>query len=104
MGVSRIALGSDYPYPLGEIEPFDKATRLDPKGNICPYEKTKDIYPGHMIENLPEDNSHMDKAWEKFHWIPRQDGGGHPRELPVLSQTMKQRILSGTAREWLGLA
>jgi aminocarboxymuconate-semialdehyde decarboxylase len=50
MGVERIALGSDYPYPLGERN-----------------------YPGCMIEHLP-----------------------------VLTDQQRDRMLAGTAKEWLG--
>ncbi len=74
-GVERIAMGSDYPYPLGEIDPFDGQTMQDAKGNQCPYPQAKGIYPGHMVENLPG-----------------------------LTDTQRQRILCGTAKEWLGLA
>lgn len=49
MGVERIAMGSDYPYPLGEMN-----------------------YPGKLIEHLD------------------------------ISDTQRQRLLSGTAKEWLG--
>jgi aminocarboxymuconate-semialdehyde decarboxylase len=104
IGVDRIAMGSDYPYPLGEIDPFDKDTKRDPKDNICPYENTKTIYPGHMIEHLPCPDTDMNKAWEHFSWIPQIDGGGRKRDLPKLEDKDKQRILSGTAKEWLGLA
>jgi aminocarboxymuconate-semialdehyde decarboxylase len=49
-GVERIALGTDYPFPLGEVE------------------------PGRLIESLPE-----------------------------LTGAQKERLLAGTAREFLGL-
>jgi aminocarboxymuconate-semialdehyde decarboxylase len=49
-GVQRVALGSDYPFPLGEE------------------------HPGELIESIPE-----------------------------LSSEEKARLLSGTAREFLGL-
>lgn len=104
IGINRIAMGSDYPYPLGEIEPFDPHTKQDPKGNICPYDNIKAIYPGHMIEHLPSCKNDINKAWDHFHWIPKHDAGGHPRELPTLTNKEKQRLLSGTAKEWLGLA
>lgn len=58
MGVKRIAMGSDYPYPLGE---------LDTIGN-------KGIYPGHLIEHLQG-----------------------------LTDQQRDRMLSGTAKEWLGV-
>jgi len=103
LGINRIAMGSDYPYPLGEVDPFDNNTHKDPKGNACPYEKTKNIYPGHMIEHLPESDADMAKAWEHFHWIPHRDAGGDPRILPCLTDKQKQRMLSGTAKEWLGI-
>ncbi|TAL38101.1 MAG: amidohydrolase [Alphaproteobacteria bacterium] len=75
LGAKRVAMGSDYPYPLGEIDPFDAATLLDPKGNKCPYPVAKEIYPGHAVEHLEgiDDND-------------------------------RQRLLSGTAKEWLGVA
>lgn len=75
LGVERIAMGSDYPYPLGEMEPFNADTRLDTMGNRCPYPNPKGLYPGHLIEHL--------------------EG---------LSDTQRQRLLSGTAKEWLGVA
>jgi len=49
MGVERIAMGSDYPYPLGEMD-----------------------YPGKLIEHLD------------------------------ITEAQRQRLLSGTAKEWLG--
>jgi aminocarboxymuconate-semialdehyde decarboxylase len=49
MGVERVAMGSDYPYPLGEMD-----------------------YPGKLIE-------HID-----------------------ITDAQRQRLLSGTAKEWLG--
>ena len=49
MGSDQIALGSDYPFPLGELQ------------------------PGNMIEKMD------------------------------LSDSVKQRLLAGTALEWLGL-
>lgn len=57
IGESRVAMGSDYPYPLGEV---------DPSG-------ANKIYPGRLIE-----------------------------EHPSLTAAQKQRLLSGTAKEWLG--
>lgn len=57
MGAERIAMGSDYPYPLGELDTIGR----------------KGIYPGHMIEHLR----------------------GITAEQLV-------RLLSGTAKEWLG--
>lgn len=71
----RVAVGSDYPYPLGEIDPFDAQTLLDPKGNRCPYPKTKGIYPGFAAEHLEGINDND-----------------------------RQYLLSGTAKEWLGVA
>lgn len=103
IGANRIAMGSDYPYPLGEIDPFDPKTHKDPKGNECPYDDVKGIYPGHMIEHLPGPDTAMDAAWEHFNWIPHEDAGGAPRDLPRLTDAQRQRILSGTAKEWLGL-
>lgn len=72
VGETRIALGSDYPYPLGEMDPFDAQTKADLKGNKCPYPDVKGIYPGHMIEHM------------------------------ALTEPQKQRLLFGTAKEWLG--
>lgn len=74
-GADRIAMGSDYPYPLGEIDPFDAATGLDPRGNRCPYPETKRIYPGHGVDTLA-----------------------------ALTPAQRGRMLSGTAKEWLGIA
>ncbi len=84
LGVNRIAMGSDYPYPLGE---------LDVIGD-------KQIYPGAMVEHLPESAAGMDAAWQKFHWLPRSNADG-ARMLPILTAAQKQRMLAGTAREWL---
>ncbi len=75
LGAKRLAVGSDYPYPLGEIDPFDKQTRRDPKGNLCPYPETKGIYPGFAAEHL--------------------EG---------ISDADRTRLLAGTAKEWLGVA
>lgn len=75
VGTDRIAMGSDYPYPLGEIDPFDPATMRDPKGNLCPYDRVKGIYPGSLIERSA-----------------------------LFSDAEKQRMLSGTAKEWLGIS
>jgi aminocarboxymuconate-semialdehyde decarboxylase len=85
LGANRIAMGSDYPYPLGEI---------DAQG-------IKKIYPGHMIEHLPESSADMAKAWKQFHWMACDNADG-PRDLPCLTQAQKERLLSGTAKEWLG--
>ena len=85
LGVSRIALGSDYPYPLGEMGATgDKA-----------------IYPGHMIEHLPISPDEMKAAWAHFHWLAHENADG-PRDLPCLTAAQKERMLSGTAKEWLG--
>lgn len=74
LGIDRVAMGSDYPYPLGEIDPFDAETLVNLYGYKCPYPEAKGIYPGHAVE-------HMD-----------------------FNDTQKQRLLSGTAKEWLGVA
>ena len=102
LGSSRMALGSDYPYPLGEVDPFDAKTLEDPKQNKCPYSQTKNIYPGHMTEHLPTGPADQDKAWEHFNWLPRSNADGE-RELPTLSETQKENILYKTAKRWLGL-
>ncbi len=102
IGINRIAMGSDYPYPLGEIDPFDPQSMEDPKGNKCPYDTVKGIYPGHMVEHLPGPDTTMEEAWQYFNWIPHRDAGGDPRQLPRLRDEQRQRILSGTAKEWLG--
>jgi aminocarboxymuconate-semialdehyde decarboxylase len=75
LGAKRVAVGSDYPYPLGEIDPFDAKTLLDPKGNRCPYPETKGIYPGFAAEHLKD-----------------------------ITEADRLRLLSGTAKEWLGVA
>ena len=102
IGASRMAMGSDYPYPLGEIDPFDAQSKKDPKGNAAPYPATKGIYPGHMIEHLPGPDTDMKKAWEHFNWLPQENADGL-RNLPRLSDEQKDRMLSGTAKEWLGI-
>jgi aminocarboxymuconate-semialdehyde decarboxylase len=101
LGVNRIAMGSDYPYPLGEIDPFDAKSGKDSQGNARPYDAGKGIYPGHMIEHLPTSAADRASAWEHFNWLPRDNSDG-PRQLPSLTETQKRRILSGTAKEWLG--
>ena len=73
LGIDRVAMGSDYPYPLGEIDPFDAETLLNLYGYKCPYPKAKGIYPGHAVEHLG------------------------------LDEKQTQRLLSGTAKEWLGV-
>jgi len=100
LGSERTALGSDYPYPLGEVDPFDHGTHLDPKGNRCPYPRTKGIYPGHMVEHLPSGAEHMEKAWEHLHWLPRENSDGL-RDLPTFTATQKENILHLTAKRWL---
>jgi aminocarboxymuconate-semialdehyde decarboxylase len=84
LGTNRIAMGSDYPYPLGEMGAVGD----------------KRIYPGHMIEHLPEVSGDMDAAWAHFHWLSRETADG-PRDLPYLSRERKERMLAGTAKEWL---
>lgn len=84
LGVNRIAMGSDYPYPLGELDTVGK----------------KNIYPGYMIQHLPETKEALQAAWKHFHWMPKDNADG-ARELPCLSKTQKARMLSGTAKEWL---
>jgi aminocarboxymuconate-semialdehyde decarboxylase len=101
LGANRVAMGSDYPYPLGEVDPFDAETKKDPLGNICPFSELKGIYPGHMIEHLPESAEQQEQAWQHFNWLPRKNAAGE-RHLPYLTTVQKQQILSGTAKEWLG--
>jgi aminocarboxymuconate-semialdehyde decarboxylase len=86
LGAERVAMGSDYPYPLGE---------MDPHGS-------KGIFPGHTIRHLPEsdDAASQDAAWQHFPWLPREHCGG-PRPLPVVSAEHKQQILHKTAKDWL---
>lgn len=102
LGSSRVAMGSDYPYPLGEVDPFDAHSKEDPKGNACPYPQTKGIYPGHMIEHLPSCPEEQDAAWKHFNWLARDNADG-PRDLPVLSVQQKENMLHLTAKKWLGL-
>lgn len=100
-GARRIAMGSDYPYPLGEMDPF--ITGIDPQCNACPYPTAKGIYPGHMVEHLPSsfnDQSEQESAWRHFPWLNRGNADG-PRFLPCLTDAQKQSILSETAKEWL---
>lgn len=101
LGTERIAMGSDYPYPLGELDPFDASTKTDPKGNLCPYDSIKGIYPGHMVEHLPGPDTPMATAYAHFNWITPTNADG-PRALPRLTDHQKQRLLSGTAKAWLG--
>jgi aminocarboxymuconate-semialdehyde decarboxylase len=99
IGVDRVALGTDYPYPLGEIDSFNAQTYRDVMDNECPYEERKGIYPGHMIEHLPHSAGGEKKAWAHFNWLPQAG-----RKLPVYNAEEKDRMLAGTAREWLGEA
>jgi aminocarboxymuconate-semialdehyde decarboxylase len=85
LGTQRIAMGSDYPYPLGEMDPFT----------------ARRIYPGHMIEHLPTSDRDSAAAWEHFHWLPRGNADG-ARRLPLLTYAQKNQLLCGTAKEWLG--
>lgn len=102
LGSSRIAMGSDYPYPLGEIEPYNQQSFLDPKGKKCPYEKIKGIYPGHMIEHLPSSLGENEKAaWKNFKQIGSVNADG-ARNLPVLSDVQKENLLFKSAKSWLG--
>lgn len=68
LGAERVAMGSDYPYPLGELDPIGK----------------RGLYPGYCVQQ------------QEFSWI----GKGVSLSLTPAQQ---QRILSGTAKEWLGL-
>jgi aminocarboxymuconate-semialdehyde decarboxylase len=90
LGTRRVAMGSDYPYPLGEMgtTPFDSADPL------------RNIYPGHMIHHLPETMEEMEAAWQHFHWLTRDTADG-PRRLPLISSKQKLQLLSETAKEWL---
>lgn len=83
LGVHRLAMGSDYPYPLGEMD------ALGDRG----------LYPGFMIEHLPKHSDEMTACTQHFPWIHRKE---HP--LPCLSLEQKQRLLSGTAKEWLAMS
>ncbi|HYD19020.1 MAG TPA: amidohydrolase family protein [Patescibacteria group bacterium] len=74
LGVERVAMGSDYPYPLGEMDCFDPVTRTNLYGYACPYPEPKGVYPGYDVERL------------------------------AISKEDKLRLLSGTAKEWLGSA
>lgn len=74
LGFDRVAMGSDYPYPLGEIDPFDAQTRTSALGLKTNYPLVKGVYPGHAVEHLD------------------------------ITDEQKQRLLSGTAKEWLGVA
>lgn len=82
LGAGRITVGSDYPYPLGEMDPFG----------------TKGIYPGHMAEHLPDADMPMKDALTAFSWI---DGLS---AVPRINDEERARLLSGTAKEWLGVA
>ena len=101
LGTHRIAMGSDYPYPLGEIDPFDAGTRQDAKGSLCTYSTPKGIYPGHMIDHLPASERDVTAAWQYFHWLPRDNADG-ARSLPQLTDAQKNQLQHGTAKEWLG--
>lgn len=103
LGSSRMAMGSDYPYPLGEVDPFDGESLTDPKGNVCPRCEVKGLYPGHMVEHLPSNPEERPAAWAHFHWLPRENADG-PRVLPLFSQEAKDNILFRTAKKWLGLS
>lgn len=85
LGAHRLAMGSDYPYPLGELDVVGK----------------KKIYPGYMIEHLPAAASDVEAAWDCFPWLERENADG-PRALPCLTDAQKERLLCGTAKEWLG--
>jgi aminocarboxymuconate-semialdehyde decarboxylase len=86
MGAGRIAMGSDYPYPLGEMDPLGQ----------------KGVYPGHMIEHLPGTDDDMGAAWAHFPWIGDKAADGAPRDLPRVTEEQRRRMLAGTAKEWLG--
>ncbi len=82
LGPHRIAMGSDYPYPLGET---------------C-----HGTYPGHMIQHLPEshDLQEHEAAWQHFPHLQRLRGDGE-RTLPVLTSEDKQQLLHKSAKDWL---
>ena len=84
LGVDRIAMGSDYPYPLGELDVIGK----------------KGLYPGYMVEHLPVTRQDMQKAWQAFPWLSPSHATDS-RALLCLNEDQKQHILSGTAKEWL---
>jgi aminocarboxymuconate-semialdehyde decarboxylase len=94
LGTHRIAMGSDYPYPLGEMDHFEN-------GYPCSNRMPKNIYPGHMVEHLPASDRDMTAAWQHFHWLPRDNADG-VRCLPQLTDAQKMRLMHGTAKEWLG--
>jgi len=96
LGASRVAMGSDYPYPLGEIDPLS----LDISDPDYQSRPARGIYPGHMIKHLPESPDDMETAWQHFHWLARDTADG-PRHLPLLTASQKKQLLSETAKEWL---
>ena len=54
-----------------------------------------------MIEQLPSSEADMQRAWEQFPWIPRDNADG-PRSLPIVSEEEKQNMLQRSATAWLG--
>jgi aminocarboxymuconate-semialdehyde decarboxylase len=102
LGSRRVAMGSDYPYPLGEIDPFDSKSLCDPQGNTCPYPERKGIYPGHMIEHLPTTVPERRLALAHFNWLARSNADG-PRRLPLFKPFELDNMLFGAAKCWLGL-
>jgi len=65
-------------------------------------EAESELVAGHMIEYLPESEKNMQEAWKNFYWLPQENADGN-RNLPCLNTQQKQRLLSGTAKEWLGV-
>ncbi len=102
MGAGRIAMGSDYPYPLGETDPFDGRLLENPHGHARSYSTGKAIYPGHMIEHLPGPDTDIAESWKNFPWITGTTPDNAPRDLPRLTEAQRLRMLAGTAKEWLG--
>jgi hypothetical protein len=50
-----------------------------------------------MIEHLPGAETPMDEAWAHFGWV------AGPGDLPRVTDGQRDRMLSGTAKEWLGI-
>lgn len=79
LGIDRVAMGSDYPYPLGEADPIGR----------------KGISPGHLVESLPGSKEEMQAAKKLFPWLPQEE------DLPQLTDSQKDAILFQNAKAWL---